>query len=224
MPSLAQRKKLRLANRMVVTGSAKWPSRARGILGTGLTNESSKQVGTMPTIPFKSYRGTAWEYDIVSRKIAPANGEIPRRPHQAVMRRFFREMRGVSREEFDDQIENHAEILILNVTDRCNMRCKYCAFSGAYHGQRVHGVDSMSLDTALLAIDQFIARAGSTLRNSEKKLAITFYGGEPLLAFAFIKEILHQVHEVKYSALSSRITHSITVLNQLEMEILGRSG
>lgn len=182
----------------------------------------------MPRIAFKSYRGNAWEYDIVSRKIAPANGELPRRPHQSVTGRFFRDMRGVSREEFDDQIENHAEILILNVTDRCNMRCKYCAFSGAYHGQRVHGVDSMSLDTALRAIDQFIARAGSTLRDSEKKLAITFYGGEPLLAFDLIKDILHQVHHVRYPRLSGRLTHAITtngtLLSEEQLQLLSQYG
>ncbi len=164
----------------------------------------------MPKIAFKSYRGNSWEYDIISRKIVPANPNIARSPHRLEGSRFFAEMRGVSREYFDDQINNHAEILILNVTDRCNLRCKYCAFSGAYHGQRVHGIDSMSLDTALLAIDQFIARAEKTLQNPEKKLAITFYGGEPLLEFDLIKEILRQVHQVRYPSLSGRITHSLT--------------
>ncbi len=182
----------------------------------------------MPRIAFKSYRGNAWEYDIISRKIAPANGAIPRTPHQPATGRFFREMRGVSREEFDDQIENHAEILILNVTDRCNLRCKYCAFSGAYHGQRVHGVDSMSLDTAMLAIDQFIARAGTTLQNPEKTLAITFYGGEPLLEFDLIKEVLHQVHQIRYPAISRRITHSITtngtLLDEEKLGLLAQYG
>ena len=76
----------------------------------------------MPKIPFHSYRGNPWEFDIVSRRIAPAEPSGPGKAHQATDGRFFRRHAGVSREEFDDQINNHAEILILNVTDRCNLR------------------------------------------------------------------------------------------------------
>ena len=78
-------------------------------------------------------------------------------------------MCGLPRDVFDDRINNHAEILILNVTDRCNLRCKYCVFSGAYQGQRQHGSASMTLATAMRGpIDQFIARTGKTLENPRK--------------------------------------------------------
>ncbi len=182
----------------------------------------------MPKILFHSYRGNPWEFDIVSRRIAPAEPSGPGKAHQATDGRFFGDMRGVSREEFDDQINNHAEILILNVTDRCNLRCKYCVFSGAYCGQRVHGSATMSLDTAMRGIDQFIARTGKTLQNPEKKLSIGFYGGEPLLAFDLIREVLDRVHGAEYSQLAGRLTHSITtngtLLDEEKVEVLVKYG
>lgn len=163
----------------------------------------------MPKITFKTYRGNDWEYDIITRRIARSSNVV-RTYGQPRERRFFSQMEGVSREHFDDQINNHAEILILNVTDRCNLRCKYCAFSGAYHGQRVHGVRSMSIDTAIRGIDQFIARTSKTRQENNKKLAVTFYGGEPLREFQLIKDILHYIHEDRHRELSRRISHSIT--------------
>ncbi len=57
-----------------------------------------KQIKTMSKIAFKSYRGNPWEYDIISRKIAPANPDIAKKPHRPEGGRFFAEMRGVSRE------------------------------------------------------------------------------------------------------------------------------
>ncbi len=42
--------------------------------------------------------------------------------------------------------------LILEVTTSCNLRCKYCVFSGNYDGQRNHGSEKMELETAIKAI------------------------------------------------------------------------
>jgi uncharacterized protein len=135
-------------------------------------------------------------------------------------------MQGVSRECFDERINSHAEILILNVTDQCNLRCGYCTFSGAYYGQRRHGPNTMALETALEAVDQLVARAGKTLENPEKKLGINFYGGEPLLAFDRIRQILEQVHRVRYPGLAHRLMHSITtngtLLDDEKVDVLSR--
>ncbi|MCP4213827.1 MAG: hypothetical protein GY765_04180 [bacterium] len=38
--------------------------------------------------------------------------------------------------------------LVLNITEECNFRCKYCSFSGKYHSTRSHGSQKMSLTTA----------------------------------------------------------------------------
>ncbi|MGB2697393.1 MAG: radical SAM protein [Candidatus Zixiibacteriota bacterium] len=80
------------------------------------------------------------------------------------------------------------EDLILNVTEQCNMRCKYCAFSGAYFYERSHQDNSMSFETAKKVVDFF--RAYSRKR---EKVYYTFYGGEPLLSFPLIKKVVDYV-------------------------------
>ncbi|MCL2153504.1 MAG: Cys-rich peptide radical SAM maturase CcpM [Oscillospiraceae bacterium] len=73
--------------------------------------------------------------------------------------------------------------LTLQVTQQCNLRCGYCAYSGIYQGQRTHSNKRMSLETAFKAIDFFLERNGEL-----SEVVIGFYGGEPLLEFELIKE------------------------------------
>ncbi|WDV46760.1 Cys-rich peptide radical SAM maturase CcpM [Clostridiaceae bacterium M8S5] len=70
----------------------------------------------------------------------------------------------------------------LQVTQRCNLRCSYCAYSGKYEG-RTHADLDMDFETARKSID-FV------LENSSEShiLSIGFYGGEPLLKFKLIKQ------------------------------------
>ncbi|MBI2603452.1 MAG: radical SAM protein [Deltaproteobacteria bacterium] len=68
--------------------------------------------------------------------------------------------------------------IALNVAERCNLRCTYC-----YAGDGTYGNDSlMSFEIARRAI-RFFSRAGQALH-------IVFFGGEPLLNFKLIKEVV----------------------------------
>jgi uncharacterized protein len=80
------------------------------------------------------------------------------------------------------------EDLILNVTEQCNMRCKYCSFSGAYFYERNHQDNSMSFEMAKKVVDFF-----RTHSRKREKVYYTFYGGEPLLSFPLIKKIVDYV-------------------------------
>lgn len=73
--------------------------------------------------------------------------------------------------------------LILSVTERCNLRCSYCIYSGKYIGARRHSNRDMSYETARTAVDKFFL-------NASDKVNISFYGGEPLLNFELIKNIV----------------------------------
>lgn len=75
--------------------------------------------------------------------------------------------------------------LILNLTNQCNMRCRYCTFSGNYKYERTHENRHMSYETACKAVD-FFFRNGS----SEENRAITFYGGEVLSRFELLKKVV----------------------------------
>jgi len=72
--------------------------------------------------------------------------------------------------------------LCLHVAHDCNLRCKYCfAEEGEYHGTR----SLMSAEVGKAALDFLIRESGS-----RKNLEVDFFGGEPLMNFGVVKEIV----------------------------------
>jgi len=78
--------------------------------------------------------------------------------------------------------EPNGEHLILNTTENCNLRCKYCLYSGRYTKQRVHSSKRMTKEVARRALDFFIEKSSAI-----EEPHIGFYGGEPLLYLDLIK-------------------------------------
>ena len=79
-------------------------------------------------------------------------------------------------------LESGMEQLILNTTETCNLRCRYCLYSGTYPLERTHSAADMSLATAKLAIKYFKEHSGDKERSH-----LSFYGGEPLTCFETVK-------------------------------------
>ena len=72
--------------------------------------------------------------------------------------------------------------LCLHIAHDCNLACQYCfAGEGEYNGDR----SLMSLEVGKAAIDFLIANSGS-----RKNLEVDFFGGEPLMNFDVVKEIV----------------------------------
>ncbi|WP_425060022.1 radical SAM protein [Sporomusa carbonis] len=67
------------------------------------------------------------------------------------------------------------KMLILSLTGQCNFACKYCY-------AHEHPQDRMSLATAVKAVD---LAAGSG-----KPFVLQFSGGEPLLAFDVMQDVI----------------------------------
>lgn len=79
--------------------------------------------------------------------------------------------------------------LILNVTENCNMRCKYCFMSEEYEYTRNRTSRMMDFETAKKAMDIFFSKQEKVKKvNPGKIVAITFYGGEPLMNYSLIKK------------------------------------
>jgi len=79
--------------------------------------------------------------------------------------------------------------LSLCVTEDCNFRCKYCAYSDSYEYTRSHSNKYMDFAVAKKAIDCYFSLLNKGERyNPLRKPSIGFYGGEPLLNFELIKE------------------------------------
>jgi uncharacterized protein len=95
--------------------------------------------------------------------------------------------------------------LILNVTEKCNLRCSYCVYSGKYTGKRTHSEKQMSLETAKKAVDKFLERASD-------RCSISFYGGECLLNFRLIKSITDYVTERSTKEVNWSMTTNGTLL------------
>lgn len=87
--------------------------------------------------------------------------------------------------------EHYMGNLILQVTQQCNLRCKYCAYSGNYYN-RSHTSARMDFETAKKAIDFYLARS-----DKADQLALSFYGGEPLLEFELIKKCVSYILQHK---------------------------
>ena len=69
-------------------------------------------------------------------------------------------------------------LLVLGITERCNLDCAYCCFSGKFVGQRTHSNRSMSFDVAKKAIVDYLEQEST---NADNLYMLSFYGGEPLL-------------------------------------------
>lgn len=78
--------------------------------------------------------------------------------------------------------------LVLSVTERCNLRCRYCLHGADLPWVRGHGTRSMSRATALRAVEYFLDRC-----DPRRKPVISFYGGEPLLEPGLIEETVGAV-------------------------------
>jgi len=73
--------------------------------------------------------------------------------------------------------------ICLHVAHDCNLRCEYCfAGTGAFGGNR----ELMDLETGKRAID-FVLEASGHRSHCE----VDFFGGEPLLNFSVVKELVH---------------------------------
>lgn len=79
--------------------------------------------------------------------------------------------------------------LCLHIAHDCNMCCKYCfAGEGEYSGDR----SLMSFEVAKRALDFLIEQSGS-----RKNLEVDFFGGEPLLNFDVVKQLVAYARSIE---------------------------
>lgn len=127
------------------------------------------------------------------------------------------------KEEYKFVLDNFLSHLVLNITEDCNLRCRYCSFGGHYKYRRTHKKVSMSWEMMQKAIDFFIPRSTLRPQVTDKPLLVGFYGGETLLeykkmfkAVEYIKETYPDVFpDIRFS-----ITNNATLLNREIIEKL----
>lgn len=90
----------------------------------------------------------------------------------------------------EGELSDNLGQLILEVTEECNLRCVYCVYNDTVNESRNHGIKQMDMAIALKSIDYVAAHSAKN-----KQPAVTFYGGEPLLRFDFIRQCVDYVHK-----------------------------
>lgn len=79
--------------------------------------------------------------------------------------------------------------LCLHIAHTCNLNCSYCfASQGKYHGERA----LMSFDVGKRALDFLIENSGS-----RRNLEVDFFGGEPLMNFDVVKELVKYARSIE---------------------------
>lgn len=112
-------------------------------------------------------------------------------------------------------LENKIHILILQVTQNCNLRCDYCLYSGKYN-TRSHQNKRMNFSVAKEAID-FLKEHSK----EKRKVYIAFYGGEPLLEFELIKKCVTYAENImKDKEIEYSMTTNGTLLSPVVIEYL----
>lgn len=85
--------------------------------------------------------------------------------------------------------------LIFEVTSKCNLQCEYCGYGELYNTRRLNPCKDMKFSTAKNMIDYFVPFWSQESQKNEK-LFIGFYGGEPLMNFKLIKQIVDYINSI----------------------------
>lgn len=109
---------------------------------------------------------------------------------------------GMNWNEISYNIINRRESTVLELTQQCNLRCRYCTFGGGFSDHRTHSDKFMTRDTTEKAIEQ-------AFRHNQDldEIRIGFYGGEPLLAWPMLT---HAVDLTRNLAGTKKVHFSLT--------------
>ena len=117
-----------------------------------------------------------------------------------------------------DNAKSFIKALCLNIIHDCNLKCKYCfADEGEYKGCR----KTMTAEVGKKAIDYVIKKSGP-----RKNIEVDLFGGEPLMAFNTIKEIVDYAREqekIFNKNIRFTMTTNATLLNDEIMEYIDKN-
>lgn len=108
-------------------------------------------------------------------------------------------------EKIRNKVSQDIVQLCFIVTEDCNLRCKYCVYSGLYDNRRGHNsLHRMDINMARKVIDQFV-------NNNYSIKTISFYGGESLMEFGIIQDIVNYAKQ-KDNSIQFAMNTNLTLL------------
>lgn len=111
-------------------------------------------------------------------------------------------------DNLENMVGKECKQLILEVTESCNLRCRYCIYGEETMNFRSFGMKSMTFDIAKKAIDYVLTIAGDDM-------ILAFYGGEPLIQYPLIQQCTEYFKEhYKGNKASFVLTSNLTLLTE----------
>lgn len=107
----------------------------------------------------------------------------------------------------DQIMKDGLQNVTLEVTEQCNLRCKYCIYQEDHFEYREFGSRKMQWSVAKAAIDYLKAHSAHS-----QKPHIGFYGGEPLLNFEIIKKSVEYAKQIFDKNLLFALTTNATLV------------
>ncbi len=88
--------------------------------------------------------------------------------------------------------------ITFEVTDACNLNCYYCSYGNLYGNYDKRESKYIKLETGIEFINYIVKNVENSVNKLKtKQVYISFYGGEPLLNFTFIKGIVLHCKQLK---------------------------
>ena len=92
--------------------------------------------------------------------------------------------------------------IVFEMTTSCNLRCEYCCYGEGYttFDTRRGSSGNLSFETAKVVLDYVdnMFDQETTSGSPQEPFAISFYGGEPLMNFNVIKEIVEYTDNLRF--------------------------
>ncbi|MEW6456918.1 MAG: radical SAM protein [Acidobacteriota bacterium] len=136
----------------------------------------------------------------------------------------FQLMNFYTKEQYCKEVNNLGQ-MILEVTERCNLICKYC-YRNEFTKKRTSPLKDMEWEIAKKSIDYYINKINSPDRTKVKGFAsLSFYGGEPLLNIKLIKKCLNYINNLDFDdSITYHITTNGTIINKEIADLLEKHG
>ncbi|KZR68138.1 radical SAM protein [Prochlorococcus sp. MIT 1303] len=110
--------------------------------------------------------------------------------------------------ENDELIETGklVNMLVLDVSTRCNMGCSYC---NVHKTQDKHDINGglMDFDIAKKSVDEYIKLV---IESGKKTASISYFGGEPFLNYKMLKRLMRYVYSLRRIYPQLSIYHGVS--------------
>ncbi|MGL5439829.1 MAG: radical SAM protein [Filifactoraceae bacterium] len=114
--------------------------------------------------------------------------------------------------------------LILITTEDCNLRCKYCIYSDCYEDKKTYSSKRLNSDVAIKSVNIFLDFHKLKLEHGyEDLIKINFYGGEPLMNFKVIQDVVEYINSLNLNDVQYMLTTNGTVMNDKIIDFLAKN-